>query len=485
MGRSMDSRQSVLTTPNFNILAEDQIEQIYFAALDVVENTGARFLHQEARDLFGGSDALVTRDNVVRVPAYLVEKALRNHPCKITFKGWNKKKWVNLEKDEVAFGADVGPVLASDVSEDEDACFPLEKALQTAKLVDALPNFDFLVSTTRVDSRVPGHISDQKRFLTLLQGCSKPLLFSDFGRHTLKDLWRMGVRIRGKEKEFRLHPFFAVYMESCASLYFDWAFAEKLLFCTEKGIPFVYHPVLKAGVNAPMSLAGMLVQALAQTMLVSVLSYLKKPGSPLIMGGELTVSCREKTVPSLGAPEHVLAASAKADLAKWVGLPMLNTGGCTDSKMLDGQAAVEMCTSLFYQFLAGTNLIQGLGRRSSRPNLPLESITMCDEIIGMIMKLGGGISTRDEYMALEIIDAVGPGGEFLTQDHTLEHWRDWFRPRFIDRLPYGTWEKRGKISMHDKLKHETRLIIEQHTPDPLDDSLLSDLEALITQSENG
>ena len=110
---------------------------------------------------------------------------------------------------------------------------------------------------------------------------------------------------------------------------------------------------------------------------------------------------------------------------------------------------------------------------------------MCDEIIGMIMKLGGGISTRDEYMALEIIDKVGPGGEFLTQDHTLEYWRDWFRPRFIDRLPYATWEKRGRISMHDKLKQETAKIIEQHTPDPLDDSLLSDLEAMISQTEQG
>lgn len=484
----MDSSQSVLTTPNFNMLAEDQIEQIYFAALDVVENTGARFLHQEARDIFGGSDALVTRDNVVRVPAYLVEKALRNHPCKISFQGWNKKRWVNLEKDEVAFGADVGPVFWSETPEDAGdggIGSTLDTAYQTAKLVDALSNVDFLVSTTRIDTRIPGHISDQKRFLTMLQGCSKPMLFSDFGRHTLKDLWRMGVRIRGKEKEFRLHPFFAVYMESCSTLYFDWAFAEKLLFCSEKGIPFVYHPVLKAGVNAPVSLAGMLVQALAQTMLVSVLSYLKKPGSPLIMGGELTVSCQETTVPSLGAPEHVLAASAKADLAKWVGLPVLNTGGCSDSKLLDGQAAVEMCTSLFYQFLAGTNLIQGLGRRNIRPNLPLESLTMCDEIIGMIMKLGGGISTRDEYMALEIIDRVGPGGEFLTQDHTLEHWRDWFRPRFIDRLPYATWEKRGRISMHDKLRQATAQIIEQHTPDPLGDSLLSDLEAMISQTEQG
>ena len=480
----MEISQSVLTTPNFNMLAEDQIEQIYFAALDVVENTGATFLHQEARDIFGGSEALVTRNNVVRVPAFLVEKALRNHPSKITFQGWNKKKWVNLEKDEVAFGADVGPALSSENARNEEG-LSQEAVYRTAKLVDALPHIDFLISTSRIDKQVPGYISDHQRFLTLLQGCSKPLLFADFGRHTLKDLWRMAVRIRGEEKEFRLHPLFAVYMESCSTLHFDWSFSEKLLFCAEKGIPFVYHPVLKAGVNAPVSLAGMLVQTLAQTMLISVLSYLKKPGSPLIMGGELSVACREESVPSLGAPEHVLAASAKADLAKWVGLPVLSTGGCSDSKILDGQAAVEICTSLFYQFLAGTNLIQGLGRRNARPNLPLESITMCDEIIGMIMKLGGGISTRDEYMALEVIDRVGPGGEFLTQDHTLEHWREWFRPRFIDRLPYPIWEKRGRISMYDKLKQETAQIIEQHDPAPLDPGLLSDLQGMISQNEQG
>ncbi|MCF8105752.1 MAG: trimethylamine methyltransferase family protein [Desulfohalobiaceae bacterium] len=480
----MEISQSVLTTPNFNILAEDQIEQIYYAALDVVENTGARFLHQEARDIFGGSEALVTRDNVVRVPAYLVEKALRNHPSKITFQGWNREKWVNLQKDEVAFGADVGPTISAG-SRGNSSEYTFEQIHQTAKLVDALPNLDFLVSSTRVNNRTPLHITDQQRFLTLLQGCSKPLLFSDFGRHSFKDLWRMAVRVRGTEKECRLHPMFAVYIESFSTLSFDWAFSEKLLFCAEKGIPFVYHPVLMAGVNAPVSLAGMLVLVLAQTMLISVLSYLKKPGTPLIMGGELTVSCQDGKIPSLGSPEHILAAGAKADLAKWIDIPVLNTGGCSDANVLDGQSAAELCTSLFYQFLSGTNLIQGLGRRNVRPNLPLESITMCDEIIGMIMKFGGGISTRDEYMALELIDRVGPGGEFLTQEHTLEHWREWFRPRFIDRMPYQVWEKKGRVSMHDKLKIETEKIIAGHQPAPLEGSLLFDLQAIINEAERG
>lgn len=480
----MGISQSVLTTPNFTILAEDQIEQIYHAALDVVENTGARFEHQEARDILGASEALVTKDNVVRVPAFLVEKGLRNHPSKITFQGWNRKRWVNLEKDEVAFGADVGPTIdgGRNLSPGD---YTFDQAYGTATLVDALPHIDFLVSSSRISNGSPAHIADQKRFLTLLQGCSKPLLFSNFGRHSLEDLWRMTVRIRGSGKECRLHPLFALFVESCSTLHFDWAFSERLLFCAEKGIPFVYHPVLKAGGNAPVTQAGMLVQVLAQTMLVSVLSYLKKPGMPLIMGGELSVPCQKGRALALGSPEHNLTASAKADLAKWVGLPVLNTGGCSDAHALDSQAAVELCTSLFYQFLAGTNLIQGLGRRNVRPNLPLESITMCDEIIAMIIKLGRGISTWDEYMALELIDRVGPGGEFLTQNHTLRHWQEWFRPRFMDRLPYQVWEKKGRITMENKLQKETEKIIETHQPVPLEKSLLSDLQAIINEAEQG
>ncbi len=97
--------QQVHGTTMFQILTEDQIEQIYFSALDVLEVSGARIFHEEALEVFANSDAMVTETNRVRVPTSLVEQALQSCPSKSNLTGRNGKRSVKLQKNEVAFGS--------------------------------------------------------------------------------------------------------------------------------------------------------------------------------------------------------------------------------------------------------------------------------------------------------------------------------------------------------------------------------------------
>ena len=71
--------QQAYGTTIFQILTEDQIEQIYFAALDVLEISGGLVFNDKALDLFNKSDAVVTDTNRVRIPNALVEQALFSH----------------------------------------------------------------------------------------------------------------------------------------------------------------------------------------------------------------------------------------------------------------------------------------------------------------------------------------------------------------------------------------------------------------------
>ena len=102
--------QQAYGTTRFQILTGDQIEQIYFAALDVLEISGARISHPEALELFTNSDAVVSETNRVRIPTAMVEQALGSCPSKSTLTGRNGKRSVKLQKNEVAFGsgADAG-----------------------------------------------------------------------------------------------------------------------------------------------------------------------------------------------------------------------------------------------------------------------------------------------------------------------------------------------------------------------------------------
>ncbi|MFO8058535.1 MAG: trimethylamine methyltransferase family protein, partial [bacterium] len=227
------------------------------------------------------------------------------------------------------------------------------------------------------------------------------------------------------------------------------------------------------------TLAGMLVQSLAETLLAVVLCWLKKPGMPLIMGGVTTVMDMMTTTYSYGAPELSLACAANTDISKWVGLPMFSTGGCSDSKTVDEQTAAECATSLFYAYLSGASLIHDVGYICSGTMSSLESLVLNNEIIGMVRQFGTGVSTDEAHLALDVIAEVGPGGEYVTHDHTYQHWREWFMPKLQDRADWDTWNMEGKKTMLDRVVEETDRILETHEPEPLDEKLEKELWELI------
>ena len=479
----MKINQTINKTPYFQVLTEDQVEMIYNAALDVVETTGGRFYHEEALKLFEQSDAVVTDENLVRIPASLVNQALRSHPTKITLTGRNGKRSVKMEKNVVTFGTGSDQPFAHDHKTGERRPSTYQDVADASKFVDYLKNLDFLMSHGIVRDVPNSKIYDRHQFLAMIENCGKPMIVTAVDGDGLKDQWEMANLIRGGEKEFRLHPLFAVYMEPSSPLKHSKEAVEKLLFAAEKGIPSVYTPCPSAGATSPATIPGMLVQSLAETLQASVLSYLKKPGMPLIMGGVVTVLDMMTSAYSYGAPELSLASAAFTDVAKHLDLLMFSTGGCTDSKILDEQAAAEATTSLFYAFLSGANLIHDVGYLDSGLTASLQTLVMCDEIIGMIRQIGKGINTEDEYLAWQVIDEVGPGGEYLTHEHTYKYWKEWFMPKLQDRADYETWIAEGEKTMNDLVAEETDRILKEYEPEPLDEKIHQEMKKIIDRAE--
>ena len=475
--------QTIQETPYFRVLSEDQIERIYSAALDVIQRTGARFYQEEALELFRNSEAVVTDENLVRVPLSLVEKAIKTHPRKINLTGRSGKHEIKLDRDTVNFGTGSDLPFTYDRQTGERRRTTYQDVYDAGRILDYLPNLDFFMSHGIVQDCPNTQTYDRHQCLAMLEGCTKPMVLTSVDGEGLQDLWRMCSLFRGDEKEYRLNPMFITYIEPISPLMNDRSAVEKLLFSAEKGIPCMYTPCPSSGATAPASLAGMIVQSLAETLMASVLTYLKNPGMPLVMGGVTTVLDMLTTTYSYGSPELSLASAANTDVSKWLGLPMFSTGGCTDSKTLDEQAAIESATSLYYAFLSGANLVHDVGYLDSGVNASLESLVMNNEIIGMVKQIGKGINTEEEYMALELIDEIGPGGEFLTSEHTLVHYKEWFQPKLQDRSDYATWVREGQLTMADRIQSETDRILKEHEPEPIDKELHQELKKIVQDAD--
>ncbi len=474
--------ESAYLTPQFRVLSDDQIEQIYFAALDVLEETGVDIFQEDALALFRQSEAVV-RGNNVRIPTSLVERALLVYPRKITLMGRDGQRSLKLQKNSAAFGTGSDLPFTYDRKSGKRRRTKYDDIRTAGKFVDVLPNYDFFMSHGIVSDAPNPLTYDRHQFMAMLEGCTKPYVVTSVDGEGLEDLWKMACLVRGGEEEFRLNPMFVAYIEPISPLKNDRTAVEKLLFAAEKGIPAMYTPCPSSGATAPATIAGMLVQSLAETLVAIALCYLKKPGMPLIMGGVTTVMDMITTTYSYGAPELSLASAANTDISKWLGLLMFSTGGCTDSKVVDEQAAIEFTTSLFYAYLSGASLIHDVGYTDSGVNASLEALVMCEEIMGMVRQFGKGVCTDEAHMALEVIDEIGPGGEFVTHDHTYQHWREWFRPQLQDRADYDSWKEEGENSMNDRINEKTDRIIKDYEPEPLDKKLKQELTAIIDAAE--
>ena len=162
---------------------------------------------------------------------------------------------------------------------------------------------------------------------------------------------------------------------------------------------------------------------------------------------------------SYGAPELSILMTGYADIAHYYHIPTWGTAGCSDSKLLDEQAAIESTFSCLINGLAGLNLVHDPGFLESALVGSLEMLVMTDEIIGMVKRFLKGIPTNDETIARDVIHAVGPGGHFLAEEHTIKHFRgEHWIPSLLDRKNYKQWVDEGKKSMRNRLR-------EKSTPD--------------------
>ena len=134
--------------------------------------------------------------------------------------------------------------------------------------------------------------------------------------------------------------------------------------------------------------------------------------------------------------------------------------------------------------LAGANLIYGPGMLESGLTFDFAQLVLDNEFVRMIKHTIGGFTVDDESLAVDIIKAVGPAKDFLTQQHTLKHVRSHSQPEFFDRSRMEKWKAAGATDSYAKAAEKTRNILQTHKPDPLPEKVAADIKSLISETED-
>jgi trimethylamine--corrinoid protein Co-methyltransferase len=487
----MRANQRVNTTPQFRVVSDEKIEEVFFAALEVLERVGTRVYDEDGLALLREAGCLVsdqdapadTGGGLVRIPSWLVKKALNTTPNRIVVAGRDRKKRVLLEKNRFHFGTGSDCPSLVDPYTDEVRKYTFEDVYNAARISDALTHIDFHMSLG-LTSGVLAQTYDRRQFLAMLKGTSKPMVVTTVDREGLADQYSMACEVVGGAREFAKAPLFVVYIEPSSPLTNSVEAVQKILYAAEVGIPAIYTPCIMAGGTGPVTLAGTMVQALSEYLVGVVLAQLKREGAGVIMGGVNSAMDMATSILSYGAPELALIGAAMTDVAKWLGVPMFSTAGCSDSKVLDQQAAIEATLSIVIAALSGANLIHDVGYLESGLLGSFDMLVMSDEVIGMAKRILRGVRVTPETLAVDIIEQVGPGGHYLTQEHTRQHFKTevWF-PTIVDRQMRRSWEAGGRKTMAERVRAKVVDILQRHEPLPIDAGVERRLEEIVAQAE--
>ena len=468
---------SPLNRPATQILSHEQCRVIHNAALDILWRTGVRVKHPEVVELLRSAGCPVEDDTLVRIPEALVKEALLYAPSRVTIYDRLGNRKMHLEGRNAYFGTHSGYPYIWDHKTNEHRPFYLSDAANLAKLYDALPNIDFTV-TSGIVADVPIERAAWAVFKETVKNTTKPIVFSCATKEAFDVILQMAYEIAGSQENLRRKPFLLHYSEPISPLQHSYEGLAKVLACADAGIPIVYTPMLMLGATAPATDAGLLAICVAEELSGLVIVQLRRKGTPFVFGGVATMMDMATQICSYGAPELNRMCAALTDMAHFYHLPMYGTAGCSDSKLCDGQAIIEMTISLAASFLSGANLIHDVGLMQYAEAASFEALVAADLIIDLIRASWKPIEISEETLMVDLIDQIGPGGHFLDTEHTLKHFKDALYSSLLDRKRYERWLAEGRKSFEVRIKEQVEKILNEHKPTPLDERIAERLDSI-------
>jgi trimethylamine--corrinoid protein Co-methyltransferase len=184
--------------------------------------------------------------------------------------------------------------------------------------------------------------------------------------------------------------------------------------------------------------------------------------------------------PTYSAPEAMVTQAGLCEIGRRLyQLPTWGFGGCSASKLADEQAVNEASNYIMMAGFMGTNLVHDVGYLEFGLTYSFELLVICDEIIGQVRRMMEGLRTDKEYLAVEAIKRVGPGGHFLMDDHTLNHFKENWTPDLTDRKTHEDWQAAGGTTMGQRARAKIKHILESHKPEALAEEVNAQIEEII------
>ncbi len=463
------------------ILSNEQINQVNEYALRLMKEIGCKVDCDEALDILGRAGCDVSDPGRVKIPKQVLLKALEAAPRSIEVFDRNGEPALELKEGFCNYGTGSDCPTTIDLDTGKRRSCRKEDVGRLAKFCDALPNIDFVMSFG-IANDAPRGANFVHQYEAMLMNTTKPIIVTGHGRNDMNTIIEMAAAAVGGLESLKKKPPLILYTEPLAPLVHTEMGVGKGLICCDYEIPFIYIGSPMLGASAPVTLEGILVQTVAESLAGLVIFQNKKPGAKFIFGGDATVMDMNTNIFRYGAPELNVLNQALADMAHFYKLPFFCIAGASDAKILDAQAGLESALSIYMATLNGCNIIHDCGYLEFGSTSSFESILFADEIIDMVKYMLRPLLFDDQTVALDLVEKVMAGSSFLMEDHTAENFKKtlWF-PRFLNRDRFDAWASEGSKDLSRVLNERAYVIFENHQPQRLPAEIDQSISAIVSR----
>jgi trimethylamine---corrinoid protein Co-methyltransferase len=460
-------------------LSDDDKQAVFAAALTILADIGMRIHHDEGKRILLGAGCTEDEKGLVHVPADLVHKALRSAPSRYLVYDRAGEPAFELGGHAAVFGTGSDLMNLYDLHTGERRKASLADVAEAARLCDALANIDFVMSGA-YPHEVDSHRAYLEEFRAMALNTEKPLVMTAEGAADLAQMIAVAAELRGGAEALRKKPYFVVYDQPSSPLEHPVDSVAKLLLCADAGVPCVYSAAPLAGGTAPITVAGHVAQGLAESLFGLVLHQSRRPGAPFLLGMGPAVLDMVTAQSSYNAPEYLQSYACIVEMAKWLDLPNWGYAGTTDAQLVDAQAGMEIAELTMLSLLLGSNLNHDVGYLDFGLTGSVELIVITDEFLAMNRRLFGGVEVSPETLAVDVITAVGPSGDFLSQRHTARHMRtSQWRPAILNRKGYERWREDGAPDLREAARRRALALLEQHEVPAPDAAVMTRIDAIV------
>ncbi len=464
-------------------VTESDIEKIHRATVEVLETVGVLFESEEALKVLASGGAQVD-GALVKFPEAMVEKAIGKCPQYVTLKARNPEYNVELGRGKVHYTNAFGATWVRDLYSGEYRDATLRDLENFVRLADYLPNVHYVLTQVLPQDVAP-ELQELYWAYALLSNTEKNVHFSIETADYVEPLIEMGMIA---SREAPAGPVFSTGTVPVTPLrYTKWA-AERIVKAANHNVPFLIVSGAMAGGTTPATLAGALVVQNAEVLGGFILGQLMDPGWEMIYGSFTGPMDMRTGKFILGSPELSLMNAATQLLCEWYyKIPFgYGTGGIADSPYSDAQAQMEKSLTTLFGTLAGVDVIHDgcSGLLASGMITAYEQLVMDNEMCNIIDRMMDGIEVNEETLAVDLIRQIGPGGEYISADHTLRHFKsEYYLGRLQNRaLPFGD-NAEEKKDFAEAARERAREILETHQPKKLSDDTLAEMRGIIKRYE--